>query len=155
MVHFVALLNLLGYVYHFVQNICRLLYHMRRHCFPKQQEALLQYIWRVASTAPRLLSLYGLMSVLMSSWCGYWVLLLLLAGWIEWSSSKRSLARRCVTCWWWKCWGCTFDLSCSNGFWHPFVPGELLTAHLVRSGTCWWRSNTTFGINSWNSWACK
>ena len=101
----------------------QLLYHMRRHCFPKQQEALLQYIWRVASTAPRsaslcfdysvcvrfccyvlwlcvfrLLSLYSLMSVLMLSWCGYWVLLLLLAGWIEWSSSKRSLARRCVTC---------------------------------------------------------
>ena len=46
----------------------------------------------------RLLSLYSLMSVLMLSWCGYWVLLLLLAGWIEWSSSKRSLARRCVTC---------------------------------------------------------
>ena len=131
MVHFVALLNLLGYVYHCVQNICRLLYHMRRHCFLKQQEALLQYIWHVALTAPRsalhtctalcfnysvcvhfccyllcimtlcvfrLLSLYSLMSVLMLSWCGYWVLLLLLAGWIEWSSSKRSLARRCVTC---------------------------------------------------------
>lgn len=53
MVHFVALLNLLGYVYHFVQNICRLLYHMKHHCFLKQQKALLQYIWHVVSTAPR------------------------------------------------------------------------------------------------------
>ena len=44
----------------------------------------------------RLLFLYNLMSVLMLSWCGCWVLLLLLAGSTEWSSSKRSHARRCV-----------------------------------------------------------
>uniref|UniRef100_A0A0A9FKI7 Pco069460 n=1 Tax=Arundo donax TaxID=35708 RepID=A0A0A9FKI7_ARUDO len=33
----------------------KLLYHMTHHSYLMQQEALLQYIWHVALTAPRLL----------------------------------------------------------------------------------------------------
>ena len=40
--------------------------------------------------------LYNLMSVLILSWCGYWVLQLLLVGSTRWFNSKRSHARRCV-----------------------------------------------------------